>query len=242
MKKLALSAILGASLMITSSAFALTSMSSDSMKAATGQAGVSITLDNVVIEQFVGSTTYTDADGYTGIGGAIVISDKHIIKGYNALTSITDFTSAAHGYTAGLWQKAAALSIDVGTCEILMEGNNANKNAIPAAARTAINGIVGAAANKEAAAAALVAAGVADTIALANGLYEFATAATPWSDLNVVGVVIGLPTLEITTSADTYNVGVSMADAVNDGANFINISKGASRMAIVSGVVEIAAH
>ncbi len=237
MKKLALSAILGASLMISSSAFALTSMSADSMKAATGQAGVSITLDNVVIEQYVGATTYTDADGYDGNGGAIVISNKHVIKGYNALTSATDFTTS--GYTAP-WVKAAALSIDVGACNILMEGNNGNKDAIPAASRAIIDGIVAAAPTKAAAAAAMVANGVCDNIALANGLYEFSTAA--WADLDVVGVVIGLPTLEITTTADTYDVGVAMAGAVNDGANFINISKGASRMAIVSGVVEIAAH
>lgn len=249
MKKLALSAILGASLMITSSAFALTSMSSDSMKSATGQAGVSITLDNVVIEQFIGETVYTDADGYDGNGGSIVISNKHVIKGYNALTSLTDFTTS--GYTAGLWKKAAALSIDVGNCSILMAGNNANKNAIPAALRGAITAAVGTL-DKAAAAAAIMAlevtvapgvvVDVADNIALANGLYEFSTAATAWSDLDVVGVVIGLPTLEITTSADTYDVGVRQTDAINDGCNFINVSKGASRMAIISGVVEIAAH
>jgi len=236
MKKLALSAILGASLMITSSAFALTSMSSDSMKSATGQAGVSITLDNVVIEQFIGETVYTDDDGFDGNGGSIVISNKHVIKGYNALTSAADFT--ASGYTAP-WVKAAALSIDVGNCNILMTGNNGNKNALSAAAQGMISGAI-AGMTKDVAAATLVGAGIADTIALGKGLYEFSAAG--WANLDVVGVVIGLPTLEITTSADSYDVGVRQAGAINNNCNFINVSKGASRMAIISGVVEIAAH
>jgi len=237
MKKTIISMIIGVSLAVAPSAFALTQMSDSNMKAATGQAGVSITLDNVVIEQFVGATTYTDADGYDGNGGSIVISDKHTIKGYNALTNGTDF--AADGYTAP-WVKAAALSIDVGTCNILMAGNNANKDAIVAAGQNvAIDSLI-TAGDKAASAATLMAAGVTDHISEANGLYEFSTAG--WADMDVVGVVIGLPTLEITTTTDTYSVGVAMAGAINDGDNFITISKGASKMAIVSGVVEIAAH
>jgi hypothetical protein len=237
MKKLAVSLILGASLVIAPSVFALTSMTDSSMKSATAQAGVSITLDNVVIEQFIGATTYTDADGYNGNGGAIVISDKHVIKTYNALTGGAMFT--LKGYAAP-WVKAAALSIDVGTCSILMTGNNGNKAAIAAPVRAAIDGICTAAGNKAAGAAALVANHVTNSIGEANGLYEFSTHA--WADMDVVGVVIGLPTLEILTTVDTYTVGVARAGAINDGANFIQVSKGASKMAIISGVVEIAAH
>lgn len=213
-------------------------MSDTNMKAATGQAGVSITLDNVVIEQFTGSTSYTDADGYDGNGGSIVISDKHVIKGYNALVDATDFADS--GYTAGIWQKAAALSIDVGTCNILMAGNNGNKDAIVAAGADALINSLITAGDKEASATAIMAAGVTDHISEAYGLYEFAS--NSWNDMDVVGVVIGLPTLEITTTADEYDVGVAMAGAINDGDNFIHISKGASSMAIVSGVIEIAAH
>jgi hypothetical protein len=59
---------------------------------------------------------------------------------------------------------------------------------------------------------------------------------------DVTGVVIGLPTLLIATTSDTYSVGVAKDDALNDGMNFITISKGASAMAILGGKVEIAAH
>ena len=61
-------------------------------------------------------------------------------------------------------------------------------------------------------------------------------------DIVVTGVVIGLPTLLISTSADQYSVGVAKAGAINDGKDFITISKGASAMAILGGTVEIAAH
>lgn len=195
MKKLVLSAILGASLMISSSAFALTSMSADSMKSATGQAGVSIAIDNVVIEQYAGSTSYIDGD----TGAAVVISDKHVIKTMLAMTSAADYKAdfdAATGTTLGdtaNWVAASALTIDVGTCAALTAGLNANNN-------------------------------------------------LPAGTLTVAGVVIGLPTLLINTTADTYSVGVTMTGAANSGRNFITISKGASTMAILGGTVEIAPH
>ena len=66
MKKSVLSVVLGASLMVTSSAFALSAMTDSTMKAATGQAGVSIALDDITLYQSVGATIYTDTDGYLG--------------------------------------------------------------------------------------------------------------------------------------------------------------------------------
>lgn len=238
MKKLALSMILGASLMVTSSAFALTSMTDSSMKAATGQAGVSITVDNVVIEQFVGSTTYTDATGTTGSGGSIVISDKHTVKQYLAMTSEADFranfltaTGASAVAAVGPWTKASALSIDVGTCSILRAGLNDNLShidlaSIAAMAPAAAMGTLMAAGNDYDTAAAIVGASH-------NGLD---------ATQDVTGVVIGLPTLLIATSSDTYSVGVAKTGALNTGMNFITITKGASAMAILGGTVEIAAH
>ena len=193
MKKLVLSAVLGASLMISSSAFALTAMSDANMKAATGQAGVSIAIDNVVIEQFVGSTSYIDTD----TNAAVRITDKHVVKTMLAMTSATDyandFLDQAGVANLGTWNHAAALTIDVGRCAALSAGVEANNNA-PAGAVT------------------------------------------------VAGVVIGLPTLLINTTSDTYNVGVTMTGAVNNGANFIRVSKGESTMAILGGTVEIAPH
>lgn len=193
MKKLVLSAVLGASLMISSSAFALTAMSDANMKAATGQAGVSIAIDNVVIEQYAGSTSYIDTD----TGAAVVISDKHVVKTMLAMTSEADyqadFLAQAGVANLGTWDEAHALSIDVGRCSALSAGIESNMGA-PAGAVT------------------------------------------------IAGVVIGLPTLLINTTADSYNVGVTMTGAANSGANFIRVSKGASTMAILGGTVEIAPH
>lgn len=193
MKKLALSMILGASLMVTTSAFALTSMTSDSMKAATGQAGVSIAVDNVVIETFAASTAYVDTD----TNAALVISDKHVLKTFLAMTSEADyqadFLAQSGAASIGTWTAAAALSIDMGRCVALSTGIESNMGA-------------------------------------------------PANSVTIAGVIIGLPTLLIQTSADSYNVGMRMAGAANNGANFIRIEKGASTMAILGGTLEIAPH
>lgn len=86
MKKTALSLILGASLMVSSSAFALTAMTDSNMKSATGQAGVSIALDDVTLYQYVGATTYTDTDGLAAINANDSAGIK--ITGAETLTTI----------------------------------------------------------------------------------------------------------------------------------------------------------
>jgi len=275
MKKTVISLIVGASLAIAPSVFALTSMSADNMKAATGQAGVSITLDNVVIEQFTGSTTYTDEDGTNGVAGSVVISDKHVVKEYLAMTSQADyeadFLAAAGVANKGTWVEAAALNIDVGQCSILAAGVNANNDIINTDATLAGN-IITAAAPVAAAAATyaadpttanLIALGTAKATALATlqtygevrdiseasvllgsavaTLAADNTATTLANTQTVTGVVIGLPTILISTTADEYSVGVA-GTGINNGADFIKISKGESAMAILGGIVEIAAH
>lgn len=238
MKKLAISLLVGASLAIAPSVFALTAMSDANMKAATGQAGVSITVDNVVIEQYTGSTTYTDETGTTGSAGSIVISDKHVVKQYLAMTSQADyeadFLAVAGVANLGTWNKAAALSIDVGTCTILQAGLNDNLSHVDLATIAS-----GAAADLGATMAGLMAAG--NTYDEAMSLIGAATNGNG-ANQDVTGVVIGLPTLLIATSSDSYTVGVAKAGALNDGANFISIEKGASAMAILGGKLEIAAH
>jgi len=218
MKKLALSMILGASLMVTSSAFALTSMTDSNMKSATGQAGVSIAVDNVKIETYTGTTKYWDDNGTDRSGtansaasaAAIVISGRHTVKEFLAMTSDADyqadFQDKAGVAALNQWVPydsatgeggAHALTIDVGRCATLSAGLSDNLGA------------------------AVVAA----------------------------GVVIGLPTLMIATSSDTYTVGIEMAGAnvVNGSAatnrnTFIRIEKGASVTAILGGTLEIAPH
>jgi hypothetical protein len=253
------SLVLGALIaMAPMSASALEALTDSSMNDVTGQAGVSIAIDEVVLVQHIGESKYTDTDGTDGVNGAsIVIGNKFAVKHINAILSATDTYAgnldAANTFDyTGYFEKARALSIDVGVCSLLTEGNNNNKDALDAGKIALIEGVIGGAdgdittagdnLDKDATAAALYAAGATDSISEARGLYEYATQATAWGDMNVAGVVIGLPTLEIHTSADSYDVGIESAGAINDGNKYIKIEKGASTLAILGGTLEIAAH
>lgn len=209
MKKSILSLIVGAGLLIAPlTASALSPMSADSLKDATGQAGVSIAIDNVKLESWVGETKYTDLDGVTkqtSDAASVVIGDKHTVKELYAITDGTlttrkmdDGTGTMVAQTVtiagGTHFEAKALSIDVGTCDALTKGMSYNRSLLGQSAVT------------------------------------------------VAGVVIGLPTLEISTTADTYTVGIERTGAANSGAKFIQINKGASTLAILGGTVEIAPH
>ncbi len=85
MKKLAISLILGASLILTPSAFALKAMTDSNMKEATGQAGVSIALDDITLYQSVGESMYIDTDG---IDGAAADAAGIVQSGVSTLTTI----------------------------------------------------------------------------------------------------------------------------------------------------------
>jgi hypothetical protein len=130
MKKLALSLVLGASLAIAPSVFALTSMTDANMKSATGQAGVSIAIDNVVIESWTGSTEYIDEASSMSPGaggGSIEITDRHVVKSFQALTGAQDFADDFSAATGGVaaqaaWTGASSLNIDIGICDILTLG------------------------------------------------------------------------------------------------------------------------
>ncbi|BCS95562.1 hypothetical protein DSLASN_11940 [Desulfoluna limicola] len=226
MKKSVLSLMVGAALMIAPlTASALTPMTADGMKDATGQAGVSIAIDGVKLETWVGKTRYTDDDGIktgeTLTGGASVfISEKHSVKYFNAITNgnLSDKAKSTL-VTAGFYTdnaSVAALTNDT-------TGNLPTGSATFAAHALSID--------------------VGTCTALSDGLTNNYGAAL------VAGVVIGLPTLEIVTEADSYYVGIeSNADATGDpvadnsGGVFIKIEKGNSVMAILGGTLEIAPH
>lgn len=238
MKKTVISLIVGASLAIAPAAFALTSMSADNMKSATGQAGVSIAVDGVEIETFTGSTAYIDTDGAAGgLPGAIIIGNRHTMKNYDALANgaaylaqfsrkVNTLTGAATLDTTdvkGRVAQASGLLIDVGACALLSAADFINV------------------AGNEATDAFLLADGTLDhgSAAVQTAVGGGLAMGGKW------GVVLGLPTLMISTSADSYTV--SSAGVAADGSyysqnDFIKISKGASVMAILGGTVEIAAH
>ena len=126
MKKLAVSLIIGASLIVSPNVFALTLMTEAEMKAATGQAGVEINIDYLVFEQSIRAITYTDEDGTNGVAGSVVIKDQHFVKIYKAVVSATDYAAQFTADTNGvapvaIWTKFAPLSINVGKCNVLSE-------------------------------------------------------------------------------------------------------------------------
>ena len=211
MKKLTGILIAAALILAPMSVSALEMMTDSNMKDVTGQAGVSIIVDDIVLEQWVGSTTYTDNDGTDGTAGSISLNDQHTVQNFQAITESTDpgtfstlaspgqaLTQSSLDPTAlsvlgGSFQ-AHALTIDVGTCPVYSAGATYNSS-------------------------------------LAGG-----------GALTMTGVVIGLPTLEINTSASTTIVTAGQAGAANDGAEFIQIDEGASTLHVLGGTVEIAPH
>ncbi len=255
MKKLAISLLIGASLVITPSAFALKAMTASNMKDATGQAGVSIALDDVTIFQSVGETLYTDTDGLDGTDAAsLVIGDKETLTTYRAIFDAGDRSGfLAREYGTFLTRTAenggdieiAALSIDVsGKIDTLSYGEAYNhrssaKDSFDADPTSALG-----VAYSAAAADALAAAQAADptVVALTADQEAAVSFAVMQGATRVAGVVIGLPTLEICKTADTYTVGIRATGSANSDKDFIQITKSASVMAVLGGTVEIAAH
>jgi hypothetical protein len=117
--------IVGAMLVLAPlSASALETLSADSMKAATGQAGVSIAIDDVILYQNTGDTTYVDNDGTTGLaadaagveitGAESLLQIQAIIVG-NEGASGNDYRTLAPAWD----EVGKPLTIDVGTCTAL---------------------------------------------------------------------------------------------------------------------------
>ena len=203
------------------SASALEALTDSNMNDITGQAGVSIAIDNVVIYQnSVADVTYTDTDGTDGLSTGLMIdyadNNSHKLITVDAITDDTNYgvaffnttfgsTLGFSSNTAGMAQapaagtfqtQAKALSIDIGTCPVLTAGNNWN--------------------------------------------YGSTTMVT-------AGVVIGLPTVEIAVynANDTKEIKIvgRTGTAINDDRAYIQITKsGYSKYAILGGTLEIAPH
>jgi hypothetical protein len=82
----------------------------------------------------------------------------------------------------------------------------------------------------------------AATAAAQTAAYAAVSYQSAKDTIKVAGVVIGLPTLEITTTASSKYVGIEGDGSANSGCNFIRIDKEANTMAILGGTLEIAAH
>lgn len=116
MKKSIMSFILGMSIMLTPPVFAIEEMSSDVMKKTTGQASVSVRVDNVIIEDVSLSMLYIDDDGDSGTpedAGAIRIRYTH---NYQTIRAIFDYTDRG-GYLRREYGTIMRRDIGVGGAE-----------------------------------------------------------------------------------------------------------------------------
>lgn len=256
MKKFLAGIAAAAIITVPMTSFALESMSKGALKKATGQAGVSIAIDNVVIVQKTMPTTiFWDNDGTSSIAGTVgqvtragvqisydtVDASKMII-----LDGILDDTKYG-----------------VAALESTFNISDADKVAMTGISAVGINaaGSVTDPSNGDIAAPAGMYLTGISPLSIDIGTCQSLTAGlqynlgTPGSGLNVAGVVIGLPTLEITTyhTNDIKTISVVVDDptvAANSGVTVPNVSNelisiekaGVSQMAILGGRLEIAPH
>jgi hypothetical protein len=229
---------------------AMSLMTEAELRAAVAQAGVSIQFDHIYYEQTVGSIAYTDESGTTGEPGSVVISDTHMIKIYDGITSAIDYATKFQAATGvapwATWDRFSPLTIDVGSCTTMSAIVDNNLATLTQAERSAIIDAITMSPDLESAAALLVSTGTADAMDEATTFvkaFENVTDPTaPIPGQTFTGVVANLPTLMINTTFEEFDVGVAKEGAINDGKKFIRVKREANVMVILSGTAEVAAH
>jgi len=219
MKKIAI--VLALALLLPLNAFALQTLDEADMGGITGQAGVSIAIDDVIIYQNIESLSYTDVGGTNGVDGSVNISNLYMMVNVNAITSLEDGLPVSPGRPVqGVWADASDVA--------LFNFNNTDVNA------DNVNDVF---------IAKPLTIDVGTLSVLSAGATNNATinAGTPTS-LTLAGVRIGLPTVEVNQSALTFDVTVTSAGAYNTGASYGRISIGNMTMGVLDGVIEIAPH
>ncbi|WP_027360396.1 DUF6160 family protein [Desulforegula conservatrix] len=272
MKKFLAGIAAAAIITIPMTSFALESMSKGALKKATGQAGVSIALDNVVIVQkSMPTTTYWDVDGTSSAyGTAGQVTSAGLKIAYTAaaekmivLDGILDNSKYGAALMAAKFGIGAATATEYGIAAVGIAAAgavtdpsngdipNAGDKVLPTGTNAHGDTIVTAPAGYYLTGISPLSIDVGTCQSLTAGLqYNLNSTA-----LDVAGVVIGLPTIEITTfhSNDTKIISItSGAPAVtaNSGGTVANISNeiirieksGTSQMAILGGRLEIAPH
>ena len=285
MKKFLAGIAAAAIITVPMTSFALESMSKGALKKATGQAGVSIALDNIVIYQkSAPTTTYWDMDGTSSIQGTMGQNDMTGLRiayaaGSEKLITVgaildnteygTDKINRTFGFatyapnggamvadsetaefdTIGI-ADSDATGYDISTGRKLASGTGqAGDTTADIDGKSATNAFT----NK----ISPLTIDVGTCQSLTDGLsYNRGVGTTggPTSVLDVAGVVIGLPTVEINTyhTNDTKIISIaSTSPTVTANAGYVpNVSNemiriqksGHSTMAILGGRLEIAPH
>ena len=237
MKRLIIALISAAFILAPMSASALEMMSDQNMKDVTGQAGVSIAIDDVVLFQHIGYTRYTDTDGIGDIvvGGttspdaqaSVLMTDRTSLQLINAIAPMDTLGTYSGGAITTIGDIAAEFTYNQ---DVITGGPTGFED-------VDISGFTWEASPLT------IDVGYAKLVSIAQDL------STPQSvgTADVTGVVIGLPTVEIHTGESTYDVGVVRGDKTaftdaGDSDRLIRIENGASTTAILGGHVEIAPH
>lgn len=284
MKKSIFSFVLCVSILIVSPVFAIEEMSADVMKKTTGQASVSVQVDNVVIEDLRINMLYIDDDdGSKSFEDATKVRIKYT-QGAMTWRAIFDYTDRG-GYLkreygslmrreavnggAGHW---SGLSISTGgelkptaltlrtTRKLplhsymkafnsrgrgIEEANGAYRllsslgldySSDEAANIKIIMNVTGM--TRSVASAAYYAASGYARITSSGDLNRLGTEIALQS-INISGIEITLPTLEISNDISTRSYSFEAEGAVNNGAEFATIIKTGNTMAILGGKVEV---
>ncbi|MGE4518098.1 MAG: DUF6160 family protein [Desulfobacteraceae bacterium] len=257
MKRFIVSLAAAAILSMPMAASALEKMDNSQLRSATGQAGVSIAIDDIVIYQkSLADTTYWDIDGIGdgGSAGGIMIDHADDMQKLITIDAILDGTE--YGVTAlqtifgntdaiGILDDAAAVGVALAAGEL--DPTNGNM----AGMTTGISPLT-------------IDVGTCQALT-AGWVYNTANRGADLGGaeaLNVGGVVIGLPTVEITTYTTSNFKSIKLVSGSDNGDGtvttltpatgasyfntdheFITIEKsGDSTMAILGGRLEIAPH
>jgi hypothetical protein len=208
-------------MMLPLNAMALEMLNDQNMDQITGQAGVSIAVDDVKIYQNISDLSYTDVGGTGTTDGTISLGNLSVMVDINAITRLDatgapvspgrdvqgtynttnySYLNAVHPVSGADIFQARALTIDVGNMPVLGAGASYNADAL-----------------------------------LGNPQGT--------NTLTMAGVQIGLPTLEIYQTALSFDVTVTTdGTAHNEGASFGRLDIGNQTIAILDGTLEIAPH
>lgn len=233
------------------SASALEALTDNAMNDVTAQAGVSIALDDIVIYQTgIADTTYTDTDGMTtGLGTVGNVTSAGVKISYDAAIqklTIIDGITEAGDYSIANMQAAFGTSIGLvgfvnGDDESVVAGTNWSQYMDPTTGNVA-NAV---AAYVTGSSPLTIDVGTCES--LTAGFENNHGTGSTYDGLDIAGVIIGLPTIEISSyhTTDTKTVSLVAVDteAANYDKSFIQITKsGSSKMAILGGRIEIAPH
>ena len=233
------------------SASALEALTDNAMNDVTAQAGVSIAIDNVVIyQEAVADTIYRDTDGLTsyavdaGTGGlvssTIGVSDAGVMIDYDDnIKKLTLIDAIVDDSTYGV----AALTTLFGTTDVGFAATGCSMTSDPTIGGTGDDFTTGAKPlTIDIGTCSTLTAGLHHNLGLVSG-----GAPLDADNYQIAGVIIGLPTIEITQyhTQDIKNIKIVSTDATakNADKSFIQIEKtGFSKMAILGGTLEIAPH